>query len=182
MNSVQWKETGSSPCPTGNVFACDGSRLFVLFIIFFFSPWYWTKECIVGKPSWHMTLCKGGSQREAASRGLLGLDALLHSMGLQRWVSLPRKALVQFAQLSWERTGKLLSKPSCKQGWGKKRESKRDCTMHGKKHKRRWFKRAWAKEEGNCEGSKYGAGRERGRKLNPNIRRRRESLSNEMEQ
>lgn len=179
MNLIQWKKAGSSPCPAGNVFACDGSRLFVLF--FFFFPCHRTKECIVGKPSWHMTLCKGGSQREAASRGLLGLDALLHSMGLQRWVSLPTKALVQFAQLSWERTVKLLSKPSCKQGRGKKRESKRACTMHGKKHKR-CFIRAWAKEEGSCEGSRHGAGRGRGRKLNPNIRSRRESLSNGMEQ
>lgn len=152
------------------------------YLFFFFFPCHRTKECIVGKPSWHMTLCKGGSQREAASRGLLGLDALLHSMGLQRWVSLPTKALVQFAQLSWERTVKLLSKPSCKHGWGKKSESKRACTMHGKKHKRRWFKRAWAKEEGSCEGSGDGAGRGRGRKLNPNVRSRRESLSNVMEQ
>lgn len=30
---------------------------------------------------------------------------------------------------------KLLSKPSCKQGWGKKRESKRACTTHGKSTK-----------------------------------------------
>jgi len=30
---------------------------------------------------------------------------------------------------------KLLSKPSCKQGWGKKRERERACTTHGMRTK-----------------------------------------------
>lgn len=120
-----------TPLPAPQVAGLPPMAADYLPFFFFFFPWHWTKECIVGKPSWHMTLCKGGSQHEAASRGLLGLDALLHSMGLQRWVSLPTEALVQFAQLSWERTVKLLSKPSCKHGWGKKRGRERACTMHG---------------------------------------------------
>lgn len=85
-----------APNLAGSMFGCHRSTLFVLF------PWHWTKECIVGKPSWHMTQCKGRSQREAASRGWHGLDALRHSTGSAGWVALPTEARVQFAQFSWE--------------------------------------------------------------------------------
>lgn len=52
-----------------------------------------------------MTPCKEGAQHGALSRGLLGLDALLHSMEAPEMsVSSPNEAVVQFAQVSGEHT------------------------------------------------------------------------------
>lgn len=47
----------------------------------FFFPDTELKNALWENPSWHMTQCKGRSQREAASRGWHGLDALGHSTG-----------------------------------------------------------------------------------------------------
>lgn len=59
---------------------------------------------------------------------------------------------------------KLLSKPSCKQGWGKKRERERACTVLGKSTKGGSSKAAEQRRRDAGEGSRV----ERGRKLNPN--------------
>jgi len=61
---------------------------------------------------------------------------------------------------------KLLSNPSCKQGWGKKRERERACTVLGKSTKGGSSKAAEQRRRDAGEGSRV----ERGRKLNPNIR------------
>lgn len=105
----------------------------------FFFPDTELKNALWENPSWHMTQCKGRSQREAASRGWHGLDALRHSTGSPGWVALPTEAPVQFAQFSWE----LSVKPQAPVNWAK--EESKDPAPRLETHKGRHFKRSLVK-------------------------------------
>lgn len=109
----------------------------------FFFPDTELKNALWENPSWHMTQCKGRSQREAASRGWHGLDALGHSTGSPGWVALPTEARVQFAQFSWE----LPVKPQVPVNWAK--EESKDPAPRLETHKGRHFKRSLVKRRKN---------------------------------
>lgn len=129
------------PNLAGSMFGCHRSALFV--------PPPRTppdtelKNALWENPSWHMTQCKGRSQREAASRGWHGLDALGHSTGSPAWVALPTEARVQFAQFSWE----LTVKPRAPVNWAK--EESKDPAPCLETHKERHFKRNLVKRRKN---------------------------------